>query len=423
MRTGIKTLYYKLNSYIKYPDQFLKVSNPTLFPKFGTSNFKLNLKLRSVESHLKFASKQSRLNEIHGRPHNFALKVWNKLLPYNPNNLGNWSKLKYTDVFGTQKTEWMLIRMMINLYGGKQSDWEGYVTSGASDSNLYAMWLGRNYLLRNCNIDQICVIQNDLAHYSVPKSADILNLDIFNSEISRDTWVFDLDSLEKNIKSKISKGYKSFILPLTSGYAQTGTSDNYKDVIDLLKRIKKTNKINYFVFIDAALNGLITPFIDNNYQPLRSGGVDSINVDFHKFGMVPFPCGIVLYHKRFRKSIESSVPFLKDSDSTLSGSRSGISPTAALMVLISLGKIGFEKAIDRSIKYKNKFIEKLRSKKSEYRDIEIINDKNSLTIGLVSKKPLSHDYLVKMGLYSHRSLYHFKDRKEYLYIYKATFIK
>lgn len=423
MRTGIKTLYYKLSSYIKYPDQFLKASNPTIFPKFGSSDFKLNLKLRSVESHLKFASKQSRLNEIHGRPHSFALKVWNKLLPYNPNNLGNWSKLKYSEVFGTQKTEWTLIRMMINLYGGNQNDWEGYVTSGASDSNLYSMWLGRNYLLRNSKIDQMCVIQNDLTHYSIPKSSDILNLNVFNSEISRDTWTFDLESLESNIKNKISKGYKSFILPLTSGYAQTGTSDNYRDIVNLLKKLKKSHKINYFVFIDAALNGLVSPFIESDYQPLKFGGVDSINVDFHKFGMVPFPCGIVLYRKNLRKSIESSVPFLRDNDSTLSGSRSGIAPTAALMVLTALGKTGFTDAVNRSLKYKNKFIDSLRSKKSEYPDIEVINEKNSLTIGLVSKKPLSHDYLVKMGLYAHRTLYHFKSKKEYLYIYKATFIK
>lgn len=419
MRTGLKTLYHKIRNGIDYPDQLLSDLYPKEIPLSGLSWWKIYLKIYSLKNYLKSLEKIPRLNEIRSVPNSVALKVWKNLLPFNPNNIGNWSTPKLFDIHGTQKAENQLINLLIGLYGSSPTEWEGHVTSGGSESNLYAMWLGRNLLTKNCLIKNICVLQNDLTHYSVPKSANILNLDIFQVEINNKTWTFDIPSFEKKVLNLIKKKYRCFIIPLTYGYAQTGTNDSYQKINFLMQKLKKKYSISYYIFIDAALNGLVLPFSKNNFYPLRKKNLDSFSVDFHKFGKVPFSCGVILYRKHLRENIQLKVPFLSDYDSTLSGSRSGISPAAALMVLLSLGKKGFIKNTQESIKLKENFIEIV---KKEFPNIEIIDDKDGVTIGLITDKPLPKKFLDWSGVFAKSMLYHLNNKNRKCFIYKATFI-
>lgn len=420
MRTGFKILYRKITHCLNYPDESLRIKDYQKIPKNGISLWKLNIKIHSLKSYFESITKFPRLNEIHSQPSNIAIKTWRKLLPYNPNNIGNWSNDDLRNIKGSQKYEKLLINTLINFYGGSINDWQGYTTSGGTESNLYTMWIGRNKLAKKYDIDQICVIKNDLTHYSITKNSDILNLKSYISEIDKNCWNYDTQCLEKTILELIKKNYHGFILPITFGYTQTGTDDNYLKINQIIKKIKKQNQVDFYIFIDAALNGFVLPFLSKNFHPLRLKQTNTFSVDLHKAGIVPLSCGVILYRKTLEKYINHQILYSSKNDSTISGSRSGISSVAAYMTLMRLGQNGYKKIIKKSINFKNQFIKEISKIPSQR--IKII-DNNGISIGIISPKQLPIDIANKYGLFSKRHVYHFDKKNKSLYIYKATFIR
>lgn len=419
MNTGIKTLCRKVLHFLNYPNESLKIENYQKLPNKGIPYWKLNAKIYSLKNYLRSISEFPRLNEIHNRPIGIAIKTWKQLLPYNPNNIGNWSGDDLHSVNGTQKIEKLLINTLINLYGGSIKNWQGYITNGGTESNLYTMWIGRNKLIKKYPITQICVIKNDLTHYSITKNSNILHLNNYTSEIDKNNWNYDIYCLEKTIIKLIKKNYHGFIIPITLGYTQTGTNDNYSKVHQTIKKIKKEYYVDFYIFIDAALNGFVLPFSTQNFYPLKLKDISSFSVDLHKAGMTPLPCGVILYRRTLVEYIKDQIPYSPKEDLTISGSRSGIPSVAAYMTLMKLGKNGYKKIIEKSIKLKNQFIEKI--KKTKLHNIQII-DNNGISIGIISSRPLPVGIINKYGLFSKRHIYHFNKKKKSLFIYKATFI-
>ena len=172
--------------------------------------------------------------------------------------------------------------------------------------------------------------------------------------------------------------------------------------------------------MDAALNGFVLPFLKQNFHPLKNTKINSLCVDLHKAGMIPLPCGVILYKKSLTKYIKHQIPYSSKKDLTISGSRSGIPPVAAYMTIMKLGKKGYKKILNKSIKLKKKFIQKIENK---FPNIEIIDHKDNVTIGIVSTKQLSKKFTNQYGLYAKKNIYHFKTKKRNVFIYKATFIK
>lgn len=419
MNTGFKKLYRKISLTIKHPNFFLKKEELDRFPKNSSPRWKIKLQLYSLSNTLKEWNLKKKIGALHCQPHPISISVWKKLLPYNPNNLGNWSLANQKRLHGPQKIERQLIKAMINLYGGNPKSWEGYVTTGATESNIFSAWAGRNFLKNFCKMNQVCLVNTSLTHYSISKAADVVNIQTFSTKLNRETWSIDLDNLEKTVGKLYKKGYKSFLVPLTLGYTQTGTNDDYQAIIKLLKKLEKTFKIAIFVWIDAALNGLILPFTRENFFPLENSKVQAFCVDFHKTGMTPIPCGIVLYRRSLRENIENPIPYIHENDNTLLGSRSGISPVAVYSIISLLGKRGFKKVIRKGQYEKRKFKQIMSS---ALPNVEITDDQDGVSIGLISKTPLPQDFLSKYGLYTKKSSYSFKTGIEKLYIYKASFL-
>lgn len=419
MRTGIKTLYRNIIYFLNYPNESLKIKDYQKLPNDGLPLWKLNIKLRSLISYLKSISKLPRLNEIHNHPNYISIKTWKKLLKYNPNNIGNWSDDNLKILKGTQKYEKLLINTLINLYGGSTNNWQGYITSGGTESNLYTMWAGRNKLLKKYPISQICIIKNDLTHYSITKNSDILNIKSYTSQIDKKKWNYDINHLEKIILELIKQGYKGFIIPITLGYTQTGSNDEYSKICQLIKRIEKQYQLDFYIFIDAALNGFILPFLKKKFLPLKFKTLNSFCVDLHKSGMVPLPCGVILYKKKLTQYIKHPIPYSSKTDSTISGSRSGISPVAAYMTIMKLGKNGYKKNIKQSIKLKKRFIKEIE--KLNLQNIQII-DNGGISIGIISPNPLPIYVTTKYNLFSKQYQYNFNQTEKPLFIYKATFI-
>jgi glutamate/tyrosine decarboxylase-like PLP-dependent enzyme len=194
----------------------------------------------------------------------------------------------------------------------------------------------------------------------------------------------DPQALEVEIKKQINKGVYGFIISLTLGYTETGTSDNLQKINNVIKKLKKQyKKISISIIIDAAFNGLIEPFLTNDFRPFISKNIHIFSVDFSKFTAIPFPAGVVLYRKQLRKMIERDVQFFPVPDNTLLGSRPGASAAAIWGTIHHLGISGYRKIIERQIKVKNHFIKNILS---IFPDVEIISDPHSLTCGVIFTK-------------------------------------
>ena len=140
MRTGLKTLYRKTKKFVRHPD--LLFGGHSSFPERGTSKLRFNLKLYSLVNELSEWKLKEKIGWFHSTPHPAVVKVWEKLLKYNPNNLGNWSIGGRKSFGGTRMIERELIKAMVDLVGGRTGEWEGYVTSGATEANIFSARVG-----------------------------------------------------------------------------------------------------------------------------------------------------------------------------------------------------------------------------------------------------------------------------------------
>lgn len=415
-RTGLKIAYWKLKDIFRYPYSYLQ-TNKVKFPLKGSSKLKSEMWLRTITNEIDDAEMGKTLGFLHSTPIGIGTKTWNKLLPLNTNNLGEWGSKEFKLLKGPQKAEHELVSKLTDLFGGNTNDWTGYATSGATESNIFSAWIGRNFL-REKKLKTVLIL-NQFTHYSIKKAANIVGIPTLELKVDRSTWLTDINNLEKNITALVKKGYKGFLIPITLGFTQTGLNENYEKLTLLFKRLEKQKNIKIFTWIDAAINGLILPFTQKHFTPLSNAKINTFAIDFHKTGMCPIPSGFILYRRRLSKLVTQEVQYLDQDDNTLLGSRPGASPAAMLAVVNYLGRQGFEKKVKNLLKRKSAFISMVEERKL---DVEIVTDESGIGLALVSKKPLAENFVSKHGLFAKKWKYNFSNSSEYLYIYKVNFI-
>ena len=118
--------------------------------------------------------------------------------------------------------------------------------------------------------------------------------------------------------------------------------DNVELILDALDAATIRD---YYIHCDAALNGMILPFTDNALIFDFRLPVDSIAISGHKMIGSPIPCGIVITKHKHVNRIARSVEYLGTLDTTLAGSRNGITPVILWYAIKSLGISGFKKMI------------------------------------------------------------------------------
>ena len=79
---------------------------------------------------------------------------------FSVNNLGNVFSLKKLDL--TRKLEKTVVEYFIKLFGGRLKVYEGYVASGGSESNLFLMWLGKEWF-KKFNSGKTILVKTGLA--------------------------------------------------------------------------------------------------------------------------------------------------------------------------------------------------------------------------------------------------------------------
>lgn len=246
--------------------------------------------------------------------------------PYTPSSLG----------LDTKDIEIEVIDFFANLLRAKKDSVWGYVTNGGSEGNLYGL-----YLAREAFPDGM-VYYSESTHYSVKKNLHLLN--IKNIVIrSQDNGEIDYDDLERSITLRRDKPAIFFL--------NIGTT--MKEAIDQLDKIKLIIKKlaikDYYIHCDAALLGIVAPFF--NPRPVFdfSEGIDSISISGHKFIGSPIPCGIVLCKNAHKNRVGSSISYVDTKDTTITGSRNGLTPLILWCALKKMGVNGLRNRVNSCI--------------------------------------------------------------------------
>jgi len=339
-------------------------------------------------------------------PHPLAIEAITKFLPYNKNNIGTHTRAENPK--GVAALERKVILMLGDLMGSANTDVDGYITQGGTEGNIMGLWVGRNFLrgvveqklhypLRTGDeTGKICLVKTSLTHYSIDKAADILDIKKVVNISLNDEYGMDAADLAKKIETLSKEGFSGFLIALTLGYNTTGTIDPVDEIDAVLKRLKNELNIKTYVHLDAAIGGLIYPFVSDKPLDFRYESVKSISLDMHKTGFLPHTAGAFLCRKNLQKFVERPVPYLRyGKDDSLSGSRPAAAAAACWSVFTALGKDGFRKAVNHELELKNYFLS-LLAKENGF--IYIQNPAIPLVIISLEDKMLPVSFEQKYGL-------------------------
>lgn len=263
----------------------------------------------------------------------------------NPNHIGCHTLEGDSEVFfkGTQVLERKLIRLMAEemLHADAKSV-DGYVAPGGTEANIQAMWCYRNYFRKEFKAgrDEICLIYSEDSHYSMPKGANVLDIESAIIPVDFETRKWDLDILNQTLELKKEAGYKYFIVVCNCATTMFGSVDD----IDSIAEILKSARVKYKIHGDAAYGGYIYPFTnaESRFQ-FQNENLTSITIDGHKMLQAPYGTGVFLIRKGFIEYCKTEeANYVQGKDYTLCGSRSGANAISMWMIMNVHGSLGWQ---------------------------------------------------------------------------------
>lgn len=325
------------------------------------------------------------------------------------NNVGDPFKDSETSLMEVKRHERAIISILERFYGVEKDQIRGYVTTGGTEGNFAGLWWSKRYLINKAldklieiddaiklqikseqeltaalakipinhyqeranYLQEIINIKNKIAvdknnvqqlltptvfyakghtHYSVPKIAEVLRLNI-RPVLAQTDGSIDLENLKKELLLHLGAHPHSPIIVIANiGTTITGAIDNVPGIKKLLDEITQHHS-HYTIHMDGALTGFVLPIlkpfgeIKNYFDAI---GVNTLAVSAHKYPGLSQPCGIVLarknfFEKAFEKS-ERSIDYVGNIlDVTITGSRSGLN---VLMFYNALCTLGIDKNND-----------------------------------------------------------------------------
>ncbi len=328
------------------------------------------------------------------------------------NNVGDPFVDSETSLLEVKRHEREVISILERYYGLEKGDVRGYVTTGGTEGNFASLWWTKRYLI-NMGIDKLIAIDNAMklevkqeqelmaelaripisnvelrlsqlqkiidiknnidekknmiqqvltptlfysrgpTHYSIPKIAEILRLNI-RPVAPNDDGSINLDEFKKELIFHLGAHPHSPVMVIANiGTTVSGAIDNVPAIHQVLT--STPTKLIYSIHMDGALTGFVLPIIKpfgdvKNY--FDAIGVNTMAVSAHKYPGLSQPCGIILarrqfFDKAFEKS-ERNIEYVGNIvDVTITGSRSGLN---VLMFYNALCYLGIDKNNDRIIK-------------------------------------------------------------------------
>ncbi len=233
----------------------------------------------------------------------------------------------------TKDIECEVLSWFADLTHADRGSFWGYITNGGSEGNLYGLYLARELLPDGM------VYYCEETHYSVSKNLRLLKMPNIMIRSQR-SGELDYDDLFETLR--IHRQVPPII------FANIGTT--MKEGVDDIQRIRKMLKdlaipLSY-IHCDAALDGMTLPFIEGAPVWDFRAGIDSLAISGHKFIGSPVPCGIVLAKKHNVDRIARSIEYVGTLDTTITGSRNGITPIFLWYAIQQRGDGGFAREVE-----------------------------------------------------------------------------
>jgi glutamate/tyrosine decarboxylase-like PLP-dependent enzyme len=264
----------------------------------------------------------------------------------NPNHIGCHTFTASEGYFsGTHQIEKELIELCaVDILKGQNGTHDGYVASGGTEANLQAIWIYRNYYIKefNARLDEIFILCSEDSHYSVDKASNLLSINIQKVAVNQDSRTILSGDVSHQIETAKASGKKYAIVIANMMTTMFGSVDN----IDLYVKKLEDAKIKFKVHVDGAFGGFYYPFSNNDNQlNFKNKHITSVTLDAHKMAQAPYGTGIFIIRKGYMKYVNTKeASYVKGQDSTLIGSRSGANAIAVWMILMKHGPYGwFEK--------------------------------------------------------------------------------
>ena len=211
-------------------------------------------------------------------------------------------------------------------------DYWGYITNGGTEGNLYGLYAAREHFPR------APVFFSEHAHYSMKKNAHLLGLKTVTVR-SVAGGEIDYADFEKKVR-----GVREAIVVANIGTTMMGAIDR----VPRLSQIMDAHKIRYYIHADAALYGMVLPFVSDIRFDFRTK-INSIAISGHKFIGSPIPCGVMLARQRAVERLRHYIEYIDAHDSTLSGSRDAFTALVFWYRIHTIGLRGFKKQVRYSI--------------------------------------------------------------------------
>ena len=259
---------------------------------------------------------------------------YSALLPFLRYSLNNVGDPFHDSNFATNthEVEREVIGRFASLMRLPQEEAWGYVTNGGTEGNMYGIFLARERFPGGI------VYFSEDTHYSVLKINRVLNTRNIMIK-SQDSGEIDYDDLRESIR--INRDVP-VIFMANIGSTVKGAIDDVSRVREIFDDLAITQR---HIHGDAAFSGMILPFVDDPQPHTFADGFDSISISGHKLIGAPIPCGVALTRKEYVARIARSIEYVGVMDTTLSGSRNGLTPLMLWLAWERYGLAGFRKLV------------------------------------------------------------------------------
>ncbi len=292
----------------------------------------------------------------------FDYSELNRFLEFPINNVGDpFGKTNFS--VNTHAIEREMIRFFANITKAPKDGFWGYITAGGTEGNMYGLYLARELMGKDAT-----VYFSEDTHYSVSKIMRLLDMRHIMIK-SAPGGEIDCEDLRETVRIHRDR---PVIIMANAGTTMKGAVDDIAEIRSILEKfaIKKS-----YIHCDAALSGMVLPFVKNPPPFGFPTGMDSVAISGHKLIGSPFPCGVALVKKENVKLIARNIEYIGALDTTISGSRNAFAALALWYAVRRYGVGGLRKLVGDSIALADFAVKRFREN-----GVEAWRNENSITV-------------------------------------------
>ena len=291
----------------------------------------------------------------------FDYSALNRFLKFSVNNVGDPFHDSLYRV-NTHEIEREVITTFARLMRIDPAEAWGYITSGGTEGNMYGL-----YMAREMFPNAVVYFSQD-THYSVRKNLRVLNYRNIMIR-SLDNGEIDYEDLRETIR--INR-HLPVVVMANIGTTMKGAVDDLDKIREIIDDLAISSS---YIHADAALSGMILPFVDDPQPYGFDAGIDSIAISGHKMIGSPLPSGVVLTKSDYVGRVARSIEYVGAMDTTLSGSRNAITPLLIWYAFEQHGLEGFRGIVHETLGTAAYAVEKFNEN-----GIPAWRNKNSITV-------------------------------------------